>query len=80
VLPVTDAVLVSGRADATMIVVSAGLTSAKDLGRALEVLGQVDAPVTGAILNAVTVNAGYRYRYQYSYTSEPRRVRSTEQT
>jgi non-specific protein-tyrosine kinase len=78
VLPVTDAVLVSGRVDATMMVVSAGLTSAKDLARALEVLGQVDAPVTGAILNAVSVDAGYRYRYRYSYTPDPRHLKSTE--
>jgi non-specific protein-tyrosine kinase len=80
VLPVTDAVLVSGRVDATMIVVSAGLTSAKDLSRALEVLAQVDAPVTGAILNSVSVDAGYRYRYQYSYTPDPRHLKSSEQT
>jgi non-specific protein-tyrosine kinase len=80
VLPVTDAVLVSGRVDATVIVVSAGLTSAKDLSRALEVLGQVDAPVTGAVLNSVAVNAGYRFRYRYSYTSEPQHLRSTEKS
>jgi non-specific protein-tyrosine kinase len=80
VLPVTDAVLVSGRVDSTMMVVSAGLTSAKDLARALEVLAQVDAPVTGAILNAVTVDAGYRYRYRYSYTPDPRHLKSSEQS
>jgi non-specific protein-tyrosine kinase len=78
VLPVTDAVLVSGRVDATVLVVSAGLTSAKDLSRALEVLGQVDAPVTGAVLNAVTLSSGYRYRYQYSYTPDPRHLRGSD--
>jgi tyrosine-protein kinase len=78
VLPVTDASLISTQVDATLVVVSAGLTTAKDLARALETLGQVDAPVTGAVLNSVPVNAGYRYRYryQYSYSPEPRHLRS----
>jgi capsular exopolysaccharide synthesis family protein len=80
VLPVTDASLISTQVDATLVVVSAGLTTAKDLARALETLGQVDAPVTGAVLNTVPVNAGYRYRYryQYSYSPEPRHLRSGE--
>jgi capsular exopolysaccharide synthesis family protein len=82
VLPVTDASLISAQVDATLIVVSAGLTTAKDLARALETLGQVDAPVTGAVLNTVPVNAGYRYRYryQYSYAPEPRHLRGSERT
>jgi succinoglycan biosynthesis transport protein ExoP len=80
VLPVTDAVLISGRVDATFLVVSAGLTSAKDLARALEVLGQVDAPVSGFVLNAVTVNTEYRYRYQYPYSPAPAHLPGGEQT
>jgi len=80
VLPVTDASLISARVDATLMVVSAGLTTAKDLARALEMLSQVDAPVIGAILNGIAVNAGYRYRYQYSYTPEPRHRRSSERS
>jgi capsular exopolysaccharide synthesis family protein len=73
VLPVTDAVIISGRVDASLLVVCAGLTSAKDLARALEVLGQVDAPVRGGILNAVNFNTGYRYQYPYAHSARPLR-------
>ena len=51
--------------DATLIVLSSGKSTAKDLSNALEILSQVDAPVSGVVLNSVAVNAGYRYRYSY---------------
>ncbi len=70
VLPVTDAVLIAANVDATLMVVSSGTSTAKDLSNALDLLGQVDAPVAGVVLNSVSTNAGYRYRYSYSY--EPR--------
>ncbi len=76
VLPVTDAVALAPRVDATLMVVSSGQTTAKDLARSLEVLGQVAAPVVGAVLNAVVPESrygGYRYR---GYRYEP--YRSTE--
>jgi Mrp family chromosome partitioning ATPase len=72
VLPVTDAVLTATSMDATLIVLSSGRTTGKDIASALEVLSQVDAPVMGAILNAVETRAGYRYRYRYRYSYEPR--------
>ncbi|MGH9055523.1 MAG: CpsD/CapB family tyrosine-protein kinase, partial [Acidimicrobiales bacterium] len=78
VLPVTDSVLISAQVDTMLVVVSSGLTSAKDLSRALEVLAQVDAPVSGVVLNAVPVNAGYRY--SYSYTPDPKHLRPAERT
>jgi Mrp family chromosome partitioning ATPase len=70
VLPVTDAVLSATNMDATLMIVSSGTTTAKDVSNALEVLGRVDAPVVGVVLNGVEISAGYRYRYRYSY--EPR--------
>jgi capsular exopolysaccharide synthesis family protein len=70
VLPVTDAVLTATNMDATLMIVSSGTTTAKDVSNALEVLARVDAPVVGVVLNGVEINAGYRYRYRYSY--EPR--------
>ena len=74
VLPVTDAVLTATSMDATLMVVSSGTTTGKDLSRALEVLAQVDAPVVGVVLNALETNTGYRYRYRYRYrySYEPR--------
>ena len=74
VLPVTDALVLSGRVDATLVVAVAGATTRKDLARTMELLSQVDAPVVGAVLNGVTGDAGYGY-YDgyYRYDSEPRR-------
>ncbi len=74
VLPVTDALVLSGRVDATLVVCVAGATTRKDLSRTIELLTQVDAPVVGAVLNGVTADAGYGY-YDgyYRYESDPAR-------
>jgi succinoglycan biosynthesis transport protein ExoP len=60
VLPVTDAMVLSKDADATLLVVAAFRTSAGDVLRAAEKLGQVDARVVGVVLNEATrQGAGY---------------------
>ncbi|HZT67058.1 MAG TPA: polysaccharide biosynthesis tyrosine autokinase [Acidimicrobiales bacterium] len=70
VLPVTDAAVLSRHADGVAVVVSAGVTTRKQLGRAFEVLGHVNAPIVGVILNGLTDQSsyGYSYRYSYAYT------------
>ena len=73
VLPVTDAVVLSKDADATLLVVAVGQTKRGDLQRAAEKLAQVNARVTGIVLNEATrQGGGYGYRYGYggTYTSE----------
>lgn len=67
VLPVTDAAALSAQVDGTLLVVNAGVTSAKELNQALETLQRVDAPILGAVLNGVTSDAGYGYAYSYQY-------------
>lgn len=67
VLPVSDALVVSGRVQGTLVVCSAGTTSRKELARTLELLSQVDAPVIGAVLNGVKAEDGYGYAYGYGY-------------
>jgi capsular exopolysaccharide synthesis family protein len=76
-LPVTDAVILSKVADATLLVVAAGQTRRGDLQRAAEKLAQVNATVVGLVLNEVTRQNGYGqgygagYGYGYgSYASE----------
>lgn len=69
VLPVTDAVLLSQHADATMLVVAAGQTRRADLRRAAEKLHQVSTTVLGTVLNQVTKETGDGYGYGYGYTS-----------
>jgi len=65
VLPVTDAVVLSSRVDATVVVVSKGSTTVKDLVRTLDVLEQVGAPIIGTVLNGVSAEG-----YQYGYSNE----------
>lgn len=72
VLPVTDAAVLSGRVDATLVVASSGETTRKELSRALEVLGHVDAPVVGLVLNGVSAEGGYGYAYHYRYYGSDR--------
>ncbi|MHB1987953.1 MAG: tyrosine-protein kinase domain-containing protein [Acidimicrobiales bacterium] len=84
VIPVTDAVALAPKVDATLLVVLAGTTTAKDLARSLEVLGQVDAPVVGAVLNAVPTEGHYRYgghhygEYRYLDTPEQQKKQQTK--
>ncbi|MGH9179945.1 MAG: polysaccharide biosynthesis tyrosine autokinase [Acidimicrobiales bacterium] len=85
VLPVTDAAILAGRVDATLVVVTATETHRRRLHQALETLAQVGAPLAGLVLNAARQEAGYgysyRYRYGYAYGSpaEPGRARKSEQ-
>lgn len=68
VLPVTDALVLSGRMDATLLVCVAGATTRKDAARAVELLTQVDAPLVGTVLNGITQEAMYGYSYGYYQT------------
>jgi len=63
VLPVTDALVLSGRVDATVLVCVSGATTIKDASRAVELLTQVDAPLIGTVLNGVVGEADYGYNY-----------------
>lgn len=73
-LPVTDALVLSQQVDATLLVASAGKTTRKAAARASEMLQQVDAPIVGAVLNAVPSHGhygSYSYRYYSSHQAEP---------
>lgn len=65
VLPVTDAVVLANRVDATLLVVTANQSTQKHVARAAEILGQVDAPLVGTVLNGVDSEGGYGYEYGY---------------
>ena len=67
VLPVTDAAVMASRVDATIIVATAGVTTRRQLTRAVELLRQVDAPLVGTVLNGVTGDVAYGYGYGYGY-------------
>ena len=66
-IPVTDALVLSGRVDGVLLVVGAGETRRRQLTRAMELLQSAEAPVLGAALNATSARMGaashtYGYR------------------
>jgi Mrp family chromosome partitioning ATPase len=71
VLPVADALILSGYAEAVLLVVAAGSTRRAELRRAAEKLAQAGAPVVGAVLNKATAQHGYGYGYGYYSGYQP---------
>jgi capsular exopolysaccharide synthesis family protein len=65
-LSVTDAVVLSPRVDAIILVIRSGQTTKQALRRARDILTQVNAHVTGVLLNAVDLTSpDYYYYYEY---------------
>lgn len=65
-LSVTDAVVLSTRADAVVLVIRSSQTTKPALRRSREILCQVNARVAGVLLNAVNLDsADYYYYYEY---------------
>ena len=70
-LSVTDAVVLSPRVDAIILVIRSGQTTKQALRRSRDILMQVNAHVTGVLLNAVDLSSPdyyYYYEYQGKYT------------
>jgi capsular exopolysaccharide synthesis family protein len=85
VLPVTDAAVLSGVVDATLLTVSAGDTTTREIARALQILNQVHAPLIGTVINGVTsqTGGGYYiygrnryYRYEQAQRTSARKART----
>jgi Mrp family chromosome partitioning ATPase len=65
-LSVTDAVVLSPRADAVVLVIRSSQTTKQALRRARDILAQVNAKVVGVLLNAVDLTSpDYYYYYEY---------------
>src|SRR5208282_4968729 len=65
-LSVTDAVVLSPRADAVVLVIRSGQTTKTALRRSRDILTQVNAKVVGVLLNAVDLSSpDYYYYYEY---------------
>lgn len=70
-LSVTDAVVLSPRADAVVLVIRSGQTTKQALRRSRDILMQVNAKVVGVLLNAVDLSSPdyyYYYEYQSKYS------------
>ncbi|PYX44549.1 MAG: hypothetical protein DMG79_20670 [Acidobacteria bacterium] len=80
-LSVTDAVVLSPRADAVVLVIRSGQTTKQALRRSRDVLTQVSANVVGVLLNAVDLSSPdyyYYYEYQGKYARYYREDDSSE--
>jgi polysaccharide biosynthesis transport protein len=65
-LSVTDAVVLSPRADAIVLVIRSGHTTKQALRRSRDILAQVNAKLSGVLLNAVDLSSpDYHYYYEY---------------
>ena len=65
-LSVTDAVIMSTRADRVILVIRSGHTTKQALRRARDLLMQVNARVCGVLMNAVNLNSpDYYYYHEY---------------
>ncbi len=69
ILPVTDAAIISTRADGALIVVHAGVTKRPHFYGTRDALKAVGTEILGVIINKIPNNAvGYEYGYRYGYT------------
>ncbi len=65
VLPVTDSLVLSKHADATIFVVFANRTTRRSARRAVEMLRQIGSPLLGCVINGVAGEATYGSFYEY---------------
>ena len=73
ILPVTDGLVVTRMADATLVVASARITTRQQLSQTLGLLSQAEAPVIGFVLNRIPAGGrgyGYSYAYAYAYAED----------
>ncbi|MBL8778078.1 MAG: polysaccharide biosynthesis tyrosine autokinase [Acidimicrobiales bacterium] len=68
VLPVTDALVLSRVADATIVVASSGTSSKRRFARSVDSLRQVGAPLVGSVLNSAPLDVAYGY-VDYGYVA-----------
>lgn len=68
VLPVTDALVLSRVADATIVVACSGVSSKRRFARSVESLRQVGAPLVGSVLNSAPLDVAYGY-VDYGYVA-----------
>lgn len=74
-LAVTDASVLVKHVDATLLVISAGMTRRRHLKRAIEMLEQIDATIIGVVFNRSADDGGYgEYRYYAPRGSRSKRT------
>jgi polysaccharide biosynthesis transport protein len=71
VLPVTDAAIISGIADGTILVVNMGASTRREIGRTVQLLDQVHATLIGTVLNGVSEDTSDGYYRHSGYYTQP---------
>jgi len=71
-LAVSDSAVLAAKCDGVMLVTAAGISTKRDMSRAIDVLRQVDAALVGITLNRAPLadSPGYGYGYGYGYGHE----------
>jgi Mrp family chromosome partitioning ATPase len=67
VTAVTDATILAGMVDGTVLVIRAAHTTREQAKAAIEALKKVGSRLYGAVLNAVNIDKESYYYYQYYY-------------
>jgi Mrp family chromosome partitioning ATPase len=80
VLAVIDPVIVSSLADCTVLVVQAGKTTRRALGKAVDEVRKAKAEIVGVVFNEVKLgrqgrSAPYYHYYQYEYAASEESLR-----
>src|ERR1700680_3970866 len=63
VLPITDAAVLAQRVDATIVVVTLGTTTKRELSEAVDALARVNAPLAGTVIVGRKSGRARRSRY-----------------
>ena len=75
ILPFTDALVLAGHVDATVLLVRANSTSMDQAEAAVELLSQIEVPVLGSILNGARTDKHDPYGYyRFHAPDAPRRL------
>lgn len=77
VLPVVDAVVLSGVVDGVIVVAASGSTDRRTMAKTMDRFNQVDAPVLGTVLNRYEPNRSDDYSYGYGATGDDHDQRTT---
>lgn len=65
ILPVSDPLVLAPEVDGVLLVVKAGETQREVISRAVDILRNVDANISGVVLNNARSVLPYHYNYQY---------------
>ena len=69
ILGLSDALVISSMVDSTLLVARAGSVTRHGLKAAVESMRRVNAPLVGAVVNAVAMSKHLGYGYGYNYGS-----------